>query len=35
MSAQASSETAVVVRKTYDFLLWLLPQVEKFPHGKN
>lgn len=23
-------ETAIVVEKTYDFLLWLLPKVEKF-----
>ncbi|HEV2349817.1 MAG TPA: hypothetical protein VG028_08245 [Terriglobia bacterium] len=26
-------ETAVVVEKTYDFLLWLLPKVEKFPRS--
>ena len=30
MPRQEPRETAVVVEKTYDFLLWLLPKVEKF-----
>lgn len=27
------AETAVVVQRCYDFLLWLLPKVEKFPRS--
>ena len=30
MPDKENRQTAVVVEKTYDFLLWLLPKVEKF-----
>ena len=30
MAEKGESEPAVVVGKTYDFVLWLLPKVEKF-----
>ena len=30
MQDKENRHTAVVVEKTYDFLLWLLPKVEKF-----
>jgi hypothetical protein len=33
MPGEPRHETAVVVQKTYDFLLWLLPKVEKFPRS--
>ncbi len=33
MAGQQRGETAIVVEKTYDFLLWLLPKVEKFPRS--
>ena len=33
MPVEGRRETAVVVEKTYDFLLWLLPKVEKFPRA--
>ena len=29
----AEKEPAVVVQRTYDLLLWLLPKVEKFPRS--
>ena len=31
MSQPDREEPAVVVTKAYDFVLWLLPKVEKFP----
>jgi hypothetical protein len=31
--AEEQHKTAVVVEKTYDFLLWLFPKVEKFPRS--
>jgi hypothetical protein len=33
MPGKDTRHTAVVVDKTYDLLLWLLPKVEKFPRG--
>lgn len=33
MAGQERRETAVVVEKAYDFLLWLLPKVERFPRS--
>jgi hypothetical protein len=33
MPGKEHPQTAVVVEKTYDFLLWLLPKVEKFPRS--
>lgn len=33
MSRQNQNEAPVVVGRTYDFLLWLLPKVEKFPRS--
>ena len=33
MAAKGPRETAVVVEKAHDLLLWLLPKVEKFPRG--
>ncbi len=30
MPGKENRQTAVVVEKAYDFLLWLLPKVEKF-----
>jgi len=33
MADRERRETAIVVEKTYDFLLWLLPKVEKFPRS--
>ncbi len=33
MPDKENRQTAVVVEKTYDFLLWLLPKVEKFPRS--
>ena len=33
MPAEQGSESAVVVQKTYDLLLWLLPKAEKFPRS--
>jgi hypothetical protein len=29
----AASEPAIVVQKAYDWALWILPKVEKFPKG--
>ncbi len=29
----ATSEPAIVVQKAYDWTLWILPKVEKFPKG--
>ena len=29
----ATSEPAIVVQKAYDWALWILPKVEKFPKG--
>ena len=33
MILEESQEPAVVVQRTYDFLLWLLPKVEKLPRS--
>ena len=33
MPGKEDRQTAVVVERTYDFLLWLLLKVEKFPPG--
>lgn len=33
MAEKSESEPAVVVGKTYDLVLWLLPKVEKFPRS--
>jgi hypothetical protein len=33
MPGKENRQTAVVVERTYDFLLWLLPKVEKFPRS--
>jgi hypothetical protein len=33
MRKPAQDEPAVVVGKTYDLLLWLLPKAEKFPRS--
>jgi retron-type reverse transcriptase len=33
MSGKDARQTAVVVERTYDLLLWLLPKVEKFPRS--
>ena len=33
MPRQEPRETAIVVEKTYDFLLWLLPKAEKLPRS--
>jgi hypothetical protein len=33
MPGKETRHTAVVVEKTYDLLLWLLPKVEEFPRG--
>lgn len=33
MPEKSESEPAVVVGKTYDFVLWLLPKVENFPRS--
>ena len=33
MSEGPFRETAVVAEKTYNFLLWLLPEVEKLPRS--
>jgi hypothetical protein len=33
MGRQEPRETAIVVEKTYDFLLWLLPKVKQFPRS--
>ena len=33
MPTEPSKEPAVVVLKAYDFLLWLLPKIEKFPRS--
>jgi hypothetical protein len=33
MQGKEDRQTAVVVERTYDFRLWLLPKVEKFPRS--
>jgi hypothetical protein len=33
MASADRSQTAIVVVKTYDLVLWLLPKVEKFPRS--
>jgi hypothetical protein len=33
MAFQERGQTAIVVGKSYDLMLWLLPKVEKFPRS--
>jgi len=33
MPGEQRAESAIVVQKAYDLLLWLLPKVEKFPRS--
>ena len=35
MSANANRTVAPVVEQTYQFLLWLIPAVEKFPRSQK